>query len=213
MDTIYGIIHWDAATWRRKALQVDDHEGRTKGFAASGALAVTSDGRFALAPETYVSEWNVWRLCDRQTVHRRIAGGARVNSAMPSGEAYALVALDDGSVEQLDLATGRRVRMVVRQTGGRGSGLDATADGRLIVTDAADNGVAVWDAKSGSLLARATADSAVTSCAISPDGEYVVAGDESGRVYPMRFSSPFLVSAGRESPANARMSGDREPQK
>lgn len=94
MDTIYGIIHWDVATWQRKALQVDDHEGRTNGLAAAGALAVTSDGRFALA-EPYVSEWNVWRLSDRQTVHRRIAGGARVNSAMPSGEAYALVALDD----------------------------------------------------------------------------------------------------------------------
>jgi len=95
MDTIYGLIHWDVATWQRKALQVDDHEGRTKGLAAAGALAVTSDGRFALAPEPNVSEWNVWRLSDRQTVHRRIAGGARVNSAMPSGAACALVALDD----------------------------------------------------------------------------------------------------------------------
>ena len=25
-DTIYGIIHWDVATWQRKALQVDDHD-------------------------------------------------------------------------------------------------------------------------------------------------------------------------------------------
>ena len=36
-DTIYGIIHWDVATWQRKALQVDDHEGRTKGIAAARA--------------------------------------------------------------------------------------------------------------------------------------------------------------------------------
>jgi WD40 repeat protein len=189
-DTIYGVLHWDVATWRRKALQVDDHEGRATRYAASGALVVTGDGRYALAPEPYVSNWSVWQLSDRQTVHRDVAGPARIASAIPCGRSGALVALEDGSIARLSLATGRRAATLVRETGGRGGGLDATADGHLIVTDAAAHGVVVWDGKSGVQLARATADSAVTACAISPDGQYVVAGDESGRVYPMHFSRP-----------------------
>lgn len=192
-DTLYGVHHFDTATWRWKALQLDDHERTQASYAASGRLAITSDGRFALAPEPYVAEWSVWRLSDRKMEHLHIHCRGRVSRAIAAGDSCVVVAFDDGSIERLDLAAGRSVATLVKQTGGRGRGLDVSADGRLIVCDTADQGFAVWSARQGTLLARATADASVTACAISPDGRSVAAGDQSGRVYLMR----FVVSAAR----------------
>jgi WD40 repeat protein len=186
-DHVYGVYVWDAKTWQLAGLQVDDVEKEEASFAHAGGLAISNNGALALAPDAYGSGWSVWRLADKKMLHRRLRGSAHVVSAIPVGEADVLVALENGAVERLDLTRGKATT-VIHNTGGNGRGVSLSSDGSLIVTPADSNGIAVWDALTRSLVARATAESTVTACAVTPDGSRVLAGDESGRVYTMRLT-------------------------
>ena len=186
-DHVYGVHLWDAVTWKWRGLQVDEPENKKASFANASALAISNDGALALAPEPYNSGWSVWRLSDQKMLHQRIAGAAGVVSAIPVGQTEVLVALENGAVERRDLARGHMTTLVAN-TGGNGRAIGMSSDGRLIVTSAEDNGVAVWDATSGTLVVRATTDAVVTACTITPDASGVLTGDESGRFYTMRLA-------------------------
>jgi WD40 repeat protein len=61
-----------------------------------------------------------------------------------------------------------------------------TPDGRRAVTVATDLTVKLWNLESNELMATFTGESWMWSCAISPDGQSVVAGEQSGRMHFLR---------------------------
>jgi WD40 repeat protein len=78
---------------------------------------------------------------------------------------------------------------LIRTLEGHASGVKAVAltpDGRRAVSGSDDNTLKVWDLESGSLIASFTGESSMFSCAVSPDGLTIVAGEASGKVHFLR---------------------------
>jgi WD40 repeat protein len=61
--------------------------------------------------------------------------------------------------------------------------IKATSDWRLAITASTDSSLAVWDLEKGELLNGFSGDSKINDCAITPDGAYIVAGEEAGRIH------------------------------
>ena len=61
-----------------------------------------------------------------------------------------------------------------------------TPDGQTLVSASGDHTLKVWDLASGQCLATFSADAPVVACAVTPDGNGVVAGDASGGVHFLR---------------------------
>ncbi len=55
-----------------------------------------------------------------------------------------------------------------------------------LVSGSSDNTVKLWDMEMGNCLATFIADAAILCCAISPDGETVVAGDAGGHIHKLK---------------------------
>jgi WD40 repeat protein len=61
-----------------------------------------------------------------------------------------------------------------------------TPDGRRAVSASDDRTLRVWDLESGKEIAAFTGEDAVNNCVIAPDGQTMIAGDDSGRVHFLR---------------------------
>jgi WD40 repeat protein len=78
----------------------------------------------------------------------------------------------------------------------------ASADGRWVTTVSgiplaeSDNTLRVWDAQNGSVIARFTGDCPFRSCAMSPPGDLICAGDQWGRVHLFKFmAKPSFIGS------------------
>lgn len=58
-----------------------------------------------------------------------------------------------------------------------------------MITVSSDKTLKIWNFKSGEIIATFYADAGLTSCAVSPDGKTIVAGDESGNVHFLRLEN------------------------
>ena len=67
--------------------------------------------------------------------------------------------------------------------------LAVTPDGARAVSTSPDKTVRLWDLESGRQLASFECNDRARSCAVSPDGGTVVAGDAGGMVYVLRLPS------------------------
>jgi WD40 repeat protein len=70
-----------------------------------------------------------------------------------------------------------------------------TPDGRRAVSASDDRTLRLWDLESGKEIVTFTGESGMDSCAIAPDGQTIIGGDESGRVHFLR-----LVEADETKP-------------
>lgn len=101
----------------------------------------------------------------------------------------AVSASDDRMLKVWDLETGMCLRTLQCYTHARFAALDA--DGRRAVSAGGDSWwdvveMTVWDLETGHEIASFTAEATLLCCALAPDGNTVVAGDQSGRVYFLR---------------------------
>jgi len=91
----------------------------------------------------------------------------------------------DHTVRVWDLETGRCTATL----GGHTNFVNAVAvdeAGRRVVSGSHDRTVRVWDLSTGVCIATFTADAEIQSCAITPDGRTIAAGDVLGRVHFLR---------------------------
>lgn len=129
-------------------------------------VAVSADGRWALIASTH---WTTvfWRLG---------------------------IARDVTRVRLWDLGDGVQRRLLVEAArdlvhGGQVDAVRCVAisrDGAWGASGGDDRTARLWDLGTGDLVASFTGESAITSCALSPDGRLLVAGESSGRVHLLR---------------------------
>ncbi len=61
-----------------------------------------------------------------------------------------------------------------------------TPDGRRAISASDDRTLKVWDLETGNIIVNFSGDSTLVTCAVSPNGQTIVAGEDSGRVHFLR---------------------------
>ena len=117
--------------------------------------------------------------CDRELWRRRADS---LNRTLALTLAAAVLYVVANAVPMLGLsAVGRQASTTVL-----GGARQLWNDGQQVVSASHDNTLKLWDLKTGELIDTFTADGPVNVCAITPDGNIVVAGDLLGRVHFLR---------------------------
>jgi len=149
------------------------------------AVALTADGRRAVSASSDKT-LNVWDIESGKLI-RTLEGHADwVNAvALTSDGRHAVSASYDSTLKVWDLESGKLIRTLEGHAGGVNA-VALTSDGRHAVSASDDSTLKVWDLESGRMIASFTGDSSIHSCAVSPDGRTIVAGESSGRVHFLR---------------------------
>jgi WD40 repeat protein len=82
--------------------------------------------------------------------------------------------------------TSRASEALVRTLEGHTSGVEGvavTADGCFVVSASNDKTLKVWDIATGKTICTRAIDAQLSSCALTPDGRTIVAGDAMGAVH------------------------------
>jgi WD40 repeat protein len=169
---------WDLASGRCTQV-LSGHRGAVR------ALAVSPDGRFALsgASDRTVRFWDLDSAkCSLALEgHRAPVWAAAVS---PDGR-FALSGSSDHTVRIWDLATSRCMA-VLEKHDYRVSGVSVSPNGDFAVSASIDRTLQVWELTTGRTIAAFHGDAGFPTCAISPDGRTIVAGDATGLVHFLR---------------------------
>jgi WD40 repeat protein/class 3 adenylate cyclase/tRNA A-37 threonylcarbamoyl transferase component Bud32/energy-coupling factor transporter ATP-binding protein EcfA2 len=156
---------------------------------ASGALAVTSDGRTAVSGVGNGS-LEAWDLSGDQRLGRTFrwtaaAGGCQQSPCFVVNRQGTLMATDqvDGKVALVDLKTLRTIATLPAREGLRAGALAFFPDGRRLAVGGANRHVTVWDVRGRSVLRTLRFADPVWRVAISRDGR-LLAVQTQGRKSP-----------------------------
>jgi WD40 repeat protein len=166
---------WDLKT----GLTIRPLEGHTRSVSA---VAITPDGRRAISA-SYDETLRLWHLESGETL-LTLKGHTDIVSAVaitPDGRG-AVSASGDRTLRLWDLQTGETLRKLE----GHMSGILAVAitpDGHGALSTSDDQTLRLWDLETAKVVATFTGESGLDSCAITPDGQTIIAGDLSGQVH------------------------------
>jgi len=155
------------------------------------AVAVTPDGRRAVSASGDQT-LRFWDLESGQTI--RILEGHTDWTALTPDCRRVISASGDNTLRLWDLESGQTIRILE----GHRNSVDAVAvtpEGRRAVSASGDQTLRLWDLESGKEIAAFTGEDHMMSCAVSPDGRTIVAGDRSGRMHLLQ-----LVEADENKP-------------
>jgi len=149
------------------------------------SVALHADGRRAVSA-SWDKTLKVWDL-DSGVCLRTLEGHAsEVNCvALHADGRRAVSASRDKTLKVWDLDSGACLRMLEGHTD-EVNFVALHADGRRAVSASSDKTLKVWDLKTGQELASFAGDAEMRSCALAPNGDTVVAGDENGRMCFLR---------------------------
>ena len=152
------------------------------------SLAVTPDGARAVSAsaDSTVRLWDLQSRCALHSLEGHSAGVWCV-AVTPDGT-RAVSASADATLRAWDLQTGRALHALEGHTEPVFF-VTVTPDGTRAVSTSPDKTVRLWDLESGRQLASFECNDRARSCAVSPDGGTVVAGDAGGMVYVLRLPS------------------------
>ncbi|HBY95290.1 MAG TPA: hypothetical protein DEP84_15280, partial [Chloroflexi bacterium] len=173
---------WNLATGREEQI-LAGHNDRVL------AVALTPGGERAVSASAD-GTLKVWTLETGQEELTLAGHNDRVYTlaVTPDGR-RALSAATDTSVKVWNLRTGREERTL--DGSGRVFTLAVTPDGRRVISTAWwDNTLNVWDLETGARIALVTLDGGLGHIALGPDGVTILAGDDAGTVYGLRYVAP-----------------------
>jgi WD40 repeat protein len=196
---------WDAATGRC-VRELGAREGDLGGerMGEVSAVSLSADGRHAVSGDLYknVRLWNV-----RDGVHLRtlgrLAGAVRAVELSPDGRRAYSACRSDGAYVW-NVATGECLRTFPAR--GPEGLVCATADGRVVLTDAVENGIAVWDgAGGGRALTLAGHTNHVHAVCLGRDGRLALSGsaDRTLRLWDLSTGRCLRVLEGHGREVNA----------
>jgi len=145
------------------------------------AVSVTPDGRCVVSAsgDDTLKVWDMEAGNNIKTFRGHTHKGMSV-SVTPNGRRL-VSASSANTLKVWDIESGVEIRTLKGHTG-EVNAVSVTPDSRYIVSVSGDNTLKVWDMESGRIRADFYSDSALNSCAISSDGETIVAGEEAGKV-------------------------------
>ena len=91
-------------------------------------------------------------------------------------------ASEDETLRLWDLESGQTIRTLEGHTDWVRA-VAVTPDGRRAVSVSEDRTLRLWDLESGKEIVTFTGESDMRSCAVTSDGQTIIAGDELGRVH------------------------------
>lgn len=103
-------------------------------------------------------------------------------------------ASEDATLKVWDVASGQLLRTLSGHSGPIRA-LALAGDGRVLVSAAEDGFVNVWNPAGGDRIAAYKSDGALWSCAMTADGQNIIAGDSLGWAHILRLESPSQESA------------------
>jgi WD40 repeat protein len=159
------------------------------------AVAVTPDGRRAVSASGDRT-LRLWDLESGQRIRTLEGHTGSVNAVAVTLDGWrAVSASSDRTLRLWDLESGQTLHAVQGHTG-QVWAVAVTPDGRRAVSASEDQTLRLWDLESAKEIAAFTGESGMRSCAFTPDGCTIVAGDESGQVHFLQ-----LVEADPTKPA------------
>ena len=102
----------------------------------------------------------------------------------PDGQ-RAVSASADSTLKVWDLSSGRELR-TLHGHAGYVNAVAVTPDGQRAVSASDDQTLKMWELTSGRELASFKADATLRCCAVCPDGQAILAGDEHGVIHCLR---------------------------
>ncbi len=169
---------WDLAAGKL----IHTLEGHSRGVAA---VAISPDGKTAVSGSGDRT-LKVWNLATGEVIHtlKGHSGWIATVAVSPDGKT-AVSGSGDKTLKVWDLAAGE----VIHTLKGRSDSVTAVAissDGKTAVSGAWDNTLISWDLVAGVEISVFIGESGMTTCAISPDGRIIVAGEYSGQLHFLR---------------------------
>jgi WD40 repeat protein len=119
-----------------------------------------------------------------------------------------LWARSDHQLELWDLERAERIALLEGHTA-KVNAIAFGAGGDRAYSCARDRTLRAWELATHAMLASFTADAALRSLAVAPDGLSVVVGDVSGRVHALQWVEPATANGPQPTPNRARPGNGR----
>lgn len=149
------------------------------------AVALTPDGKQAISA-SHDHTLKIWDMETGRELHT-LSGHLNVVASVvifPDGK-RAISTSWDHTLKIWDLATGQELRTLSGH-GGAVNAVSLTLDGKYAISASAEYTLHLWNLETGAVVARFNGDGLLTSCAVTPDGKTILAGEQSGRLHFLR---------------------------
>jgi WD40 repeat protein len=153
------------------------------------AVAVTADGKRVISgsSDKTVKVWNLETGEEQLTLSGHSSYVLAV--AVTADGKRVISGSSDNTVKVWNLETGEE-QLTLSGHSGYVLAVAVTADGKRVISGFDDNTVKVWNLETGVEIATFSGDADFHSCAVTPNGLTIIAGDAGGMVHFLKWENP-----------------------